>query len=248
MYKNNHNMFKSPKYQCTSCNTCWQTKQTYELHISMCKIIHTANREKAIDNDYKQLTLPTKEEMFHYILHLTNKYEKLEEKVNKIHKITTSLRRKNIDEYLSTLKPPKINYFEWFKKIEITYQHLDYLFENDLKSCIKYILEGVMKERDEIPLYAFSQKPNTLYLYDNTVWRAMTTDEMNKFVSIISHRISKKYTAWVSENKDLEGYEEKQMIYLCKANGLNCSFENRVLDIKKWIFSKVHISLKQVDF
>ena len=73
-------MNKASKFRCGDCNTTWNTKRTYALHMSMCQFIHHSARERAEDKDMNQLEMPSPVVMFHYILHLTQKYEDLEKK------------------------------------------------------------------------------------------------------------------------------------------------------------------------
>ena len=238
------------KHTCGNCHTSWNTKQTFELHKNMCNFIHTTSKERAIDDDYHKMALPSHEAMFHYILHLTNKYQQLDEKVAKLQKSTTSVRRKHIADYIATLQKPDLTYAAWLETVEVTNDHLDNLFVGNLNSCIKGVLETYMKT-ENMPIIAFYQKPNYFYLYD-VEWRLMTQDEVRKMVSVISHRVLKKYVKWAHENKHkLEGSpkaEELAMIYMSKANGLNSSIESRVLDIKKWLFARINVSLKFIDF
>jgi len=239
------------KYTCGNCQTCWNTKQTFELHKNVCNFIHTASKERAIDCDYHKLALPSQESLFHYILHLTNKYQQLDEKVSKLQKATTNMRRKHIAEYILTMQKPEQTYTEWMENIEIADHHLDNLFVGNLNSCIKSVLESYILDRENLPIIAFYQKPNYFYLYD-THWRLMTADELRRMVSVISHRIQKKYAKWAQENRSkLEGSpkeEEMAMVYMSKANGLNNSIESRVLDVKKWLFARINVSLKFIDF
>jgi len=176
---------------------------------------------------------------------LTAKYEHLEKKMAKIEKACTVSRRKNITEYLTTLRAPALSYSSWLSTITVSDAHLEKLFAGDLKICIKEILEDIL-DADDIPLYAFRQKQNTIYMYDDK-WRLMTTDEFARFVSIISHRVVKKYTGWALAHKDEfetdQKSQDKAMHYMSKAHGLDCSVESRTNYIKKWIFTKINVSL-----
>jgi len=247
---NNSNTSNKMKHICGNCHTSWNTKQTFELHKNVCNFIHTSMKERSIDADYHKMAFPSQEAMFHYILHLTNKYQQLDEKVAKLQKSTTSVRRKHIGDYIASLQKPSLTYAEWLETVEVASDHLDNLFVGNLNSCIKSVLETHITA-ENMPIIAFYQKPNYFYLYD-VQWRLMTQDELRKMVSVISHRVLKKYMKWAQENKDkLEGSqkaEELAMIYMSKANGLNNSVESRVLDVKKWLFGRMNVSLKFVDF
>jgi hypothetical protein len=194
------------------------------------------------------MKLPSQDIMFQYIIHLTEKYEQLEQKILKLERSTYILKKTNINDYLKTLKYPMFSYSEWMSKIEVSEQDLEKLFEYDIKMCIKSILEDVFDS--DTPLIAFKEKQNSFYIFD-TSWRLMTTDEFSLLVRVISHRILKKYMAWANENRDyLEANPKNQelsMIYMSKANGLNCNTEQTMRDIKKWLFSKICVSNKGIE-
>lgn len=242
-------MYKmSAKYKCGSCNTSWHTKKTFDLHSSMCKLIHS--KEHEIDKEFNRMEIPSQSAMFHYILHLTNKYETLEKKIAKLQQNTTRLRRKHIAEYIETLERPKRDYKTWLQSIEITDKHLDKLFETDIQECIKQIICDTLPEYP--PICAFTQKQLTFYIYDEDKWRAMAIEEFQKFVMQISHKILRTYTKWAKEHYDElhanAKAEEQAMIKMTKANGMGRPLESRTSTIKKWLFSKLAVSLNQVDF
>lgn len=237
------------KYSCSHCTTHFPTKQTYELHQFICNIIKQ-NDDNELANNIK-VRLPSKEVMFQYLIHLTNKYQRLEEKVDRLQKTTTNLRKKHIHEYIETLQPPSQSYSIWLENVQITDENLNILFDEDLTACIKDVLDHFIQTMN-YPFYAFQQKVNILYLYDDGQWRIMTQKEIEKLVNVLSIRVLKKYMVWAENNKTNANIEddktqETSMIYLSKANGLNCPFDTRVLNIKKWLFQKINVSLNHLE-
>jgi len=192
----------------------------------------------------------TQEKLLEQLMILTAKYEHLEKKMAKIERACTSNRRKNITDYLNTMAAPSVSFQDWLSTIHVSDSDLEKLFAGDLKLCIKNMLDNRL-DADDIPLCAFRQKPNVIYIYDNK-WRIITNEEFSKFISILSHRVVKKYTSWAIANKDEFEMDQKSqdmaMFYMSKAHGLDCSIESRNNDIKKWIFLKINVSLKQIDF
>lgn len=238
------NKMSKGKYTCTMCNKHCSTKSLLDQHQTFCIFIHTSSKEQSQSN----IQIPSQEIMFQYIIHLTKKYEQLEQKISKIEKSTTNIRKKHINDYIASLKEPTLSYSQWLNKIEITQGHLDKLFSGDLKMCIKNVLEDVL--HDGVPLLAFQQKQNIIYIFD-TKWRIITNEEFSKLISIISHRILKKYMSWANDHKEqLESnskMQELSMIYMSKANGLNCNIDTCSSDIKKWLFTKISISMKNIE-
>jgi len=233
-------------HRCNNCNSRWHTKKTYDLHIAVCDLIHASAKEREIDREIK---LPSQLAMFQYIIHLTNKCEDLEKKVAKIHSSTTTLRRKHIDEYLKNIQPPNMSYSEWLSSIEVSDDHLQIVFDNDLETCIKQILSPLLSD---IPIRAFTQKAGAFYIYHETEWRQMTADEFTSFVTSISRKVLRTYTKWSKDNYEKmhsnAKMEELCMLYMKKVNGMDKNANARMAAIKKWLFSKIAVSLNHVDF
>ena len=233
-------------HRCNNCNTKYNTKKTYDLHASMCDLIHSSTKERDIDRD---IQMPSQLAMFQYIIHLTNKYEELEKKLAKIQSSTTTLRRKHIHEYLKNISPPKMEFSQWLAEIEVTYDHLQIVFDKNLEECIKEILSPFLSE---LPIRAFVQNKTVFYMYDQNDWRQMTAEEMNSFVTSISRKVLRTYTRWSKENYDdmhsTIKMQELGMLYMSKINGMDKSADARISTIKKWLFSKIAVSLNNVDF
>ena len=233
-------------HRCNNCSSKWHTKKMYDLHRSMCDLVHQSEKERIID---REIEIPSQAAMFQYIVYLSNKCNDLEKKVAKIQSSTTRLRRKHIDEYLKNISPPKIGYSDWLSSIEVNYSQLQIVFDRDLEECIRQILSPLLSE---IPIRAFIQKTCTFYIYDETEWRIMTADEFTSFVTSISRRILKTYTKWARENYEemhsTTKMQELGMLYMKKVNGMDKSSHSRISAIKKWLFANIAVSLNNVDF
>lgn len=237
MYKMSH------IHRCNNCNTRCNTKRTYELHVSMCDFIH---QRREIDTE---IHMPSQQAMFQYMIDLTNKCKELEKKVAKIQSSTTRFRRKHIDEYLKNIPPPKMEFSDWLSEIEVTYDHLKIVFDQNLEECIKEILSPFLSD---LPIRAFIQNQTVFYIYHQDDWRQMTGEEMSSFITSISRKVLKTYTKWSKDNYDHmhsnTKMQELGMLYMKKVNGMDKSADTRISTIKKWLFSKIAISLNNIDF
>jgi hypothetical protein len=240
-----YNKMSNSKYCCKQCNKNYSKKTLLDQHQPFCVFIHTSAKE----HENNSVVLPSQEIMFQYIVHLTKKVEHLEEKLSRIEKSSTISKKTHINDYLKTIKAPLYTYSEWLSQIEVTDEDLEKLFEYDIKICIKSVLSDVIDS--DMPFMAFQEKQNAIYIFD-TKWRPMTTEEFSRLVSVLSHRILKKYMSWANEHREeLESNPKSQelaMSYMSKANGLNCSLEQTSSDIKKWIFTKISTSNKALEY
>jgi len=250
-------MKRFDKYNCTHCLSNLQTKKEFDRHTSICKFIHTSKREHDIDQRFLE-KLPSPIVMFQYIVDLSENIEKIKEEIIKLKKNNYQQRKKTVSEYLEYhVNIPK-TYTEWFQEIVVTDAHLNIMFENDLRECLKQmIIDTIENMSEKLPICSFSQKSSTIYIFEqipdttSKKWRVMTSDEIKKFVLILSQRVLRKYSQWQNENREKiandETFREKQMIYMQKVNGGHTSIETRISEIKRILVSNVQISLKNVD-
>lgn len=76
-------------YKCKQCNNKYSNKSLLQQHEPICIFLHSSSSNE------KSLQIPSQEIMFQYIIHLTKKYEKLEEKMKNIERIT-NYKKKNV--------------------------------------------------------------------------------------------------------------------------------------------------------
>jgi len=229
-----------------------KSKDNFEYHKKLCKYMRKSSEEQQIGNYYSDTKIhPSYEAMAQYIFHLTKKYEDLEQKFTKLQQSVITTRRKSIQEYLDELPDPTETFQKWVKSIEITDKTVE-SFKNscDIKHTIQLQLESSLFDaNDDKPLLAFSQRQNTLFLYDNTKkdntkeWRTMTTEEFQNFIEKIRRKISIKFSIYMRE-QDTSNYqdEEKRASY---TKNLNSIKPNSISELKKWLYSKISVSLKQ---
>ena len=185
MYEEDMRVSSEP-LKCPHCRTTFPTKTILKHHTGICNFIHTSAYEHSIDRYYNPLEVPSPESMVHYLIHLTTKYQELEQRFTKLQASIITTRRKTIQEYLEQLSPPEKTFAEWSNSLEITQSALETVFQNDLKSGIQQVLDI---PRENIPIRAFSQKPNIFYLYDTEAeWRQMSADEFTSFINKIERK------------------------------------------------------------
>jgi len=244
MYEEEMRVSSDP-LKCQHCRTAFPTKSILKHHTGICQFIHTSAYDHSIDRYYNQLEIPTQESMVHYLFHLTTKYQELEQKFAKLQASIITTRRKTIQEYLEQLAPPTQTFVEWSTSLEITQEALETVFRNDLKSGIQQVLDIPLSN---LPIRAFSQKPNIFYLFDTEAeWRQMSADEFVKFVNKIERKLQRKYEEWAQEHRQENHVSEKAqneaMSKMAKVHGFH--ERPRAPFIKKWLYTQMAVSIKQ---
>lgn len=242
-----------PSYKCELCMTEKKTKQAYNRHISICKFVNVSAKEN-IKRDFSEKE-PSLSEMFQIVIKICEENERLKKRIESLEKNNIQIRRKTIDEYLCANSTNIVPYSMWLKGIVISDNNLNLLFSTNLVECLKNVLEESIDSMtlSNLPLKSFSQKANIFYIFEDGKWRVQTSEEFKHLVSALSHRILRKYLDWKNENQREdqplnEKAQEMNILYMNKVNGFGKTFESRVSEVRKWIFGKIQISLKNVDF
>jgi hypothetical protein len=178
-------------------------------------------------------------------------------------------------EYLSD-KIPANTMVEWARNFAIEQKHLETVFDYDLTEGMKaYIKQNCNQSTASIltstsskplfPICSFSQKQNTLYVYDTIQtddksvvtptlekkWRIMSNSDIAKFVAILQNRFLKAYMSWQKTkldeiNNDNET-KEKHIIYSMKINGGLKNEERRCNEIKRTLYDVMKVIVQNVE-
>jgi hypothetical protein len=203
---NTQTPIKMPGFQCKYCFQKWQKLENMEKHAIMCGFWHRSS--KIHEDDYD--TTPTISELFKVVKEFAYKCDKLQKRVDQLENRNNNQQKKQILEYLQE-HPAPIPAIELFRTFTISREHLETVFENDLTAGIKACIKTYIQKHTSFPICAFTQKPNTLYVYDsvpNTVvsdscdnkWHIITTAELDKLISILSFKFLQAFVVWKKEN------------------------------------------------
>lgn len=243
-------------FVCSICLTQKHTKSAFNEHFAWCSRIHTSNKENIAEIDAHEKPLSI-QQLSILIRQLACENDVLKKEISKLKQNGNIQRRRMIDEWLEMdINRPSHTYSEWLKTIIAKREYVLIAMKSDLRDGIKACLENAFTEK--MPIRAFTQKPNTLYIYDimeegsKPKWRIISTIEMNKMILILSHRFLNEYMNWEDENADEiendESLKKKQIDYLTNVNGGKITMDTRINDIKRWIFMKIQENIKNVEY
>lgn len=200
----NHPHFIMNGFQCKYCFQKWKKKETMEKHIIMCGFWHKSSQIQEDDYD----STPTVSELYKLLKEFAYKCDKLQHRVDKLENRQNVRQKKQILEYLTDDVPPT-SAIDFIRTFTITQSHLDTVFELDLtagmKACIK---SNMHSPSNTLPIRAFAQKPNTLYIYNTpdsedhllsqkaVRWSIMTNAELDRIISILSFKFLQAFMLW----------------------------------------------------
>ena len=195
-------------FQCKYCFRKWHKKEHMEKHNVMCGFWHRSSQIQEDDYD----VTPTVTELFKLVKEFAYKCDKLQKRVDQLENRNNNQQKRNILHYLND-HPASFPAIDFIRTFHISDIHLETVFECDLtdgiKACIK---THFVSQLDRLPIRAFSQKPNTLYVYDTITattpdtsiiqptWHVMTNAELDKLISVISLKFLQAFIAWKKQH------------------------------------------------
>jgi hypothetical protein len=260
-------------FQCKYCFNKWQKKEHMEKHAIMCGFWHRSSQIREDDYD----TTPTITELFKVVKEFAYKCDKLQKRVDQLENKHNNRQKKQIVDYLQD-HLPSTTAIDFIRTFCISNAHLETVFECDLtagiKSCIKTHIDPTMQ--DQLPIRAFIQKPNTLYVYDaiSTTttdniaphWHIMTNAELDKLISVLSLKFLQAFISWKKRNEltigtvsydiseDItaneyavnEQIKQQYQTYMIKINGQRINEDKRRNEIRQLLYSYLQKSLPTV--
>ncbi len=249
---------------CENCGKEYKRKINYDKHFVLCEIIYRAKtRNKKIDKETEEINsvLPSQKQMYEMLLELALKYNKLEEKMELMSKWVDKTKKKiNILDWLnngSNLKP-EIAFDNLSDNIIILDTDLDILFNSNFYDMLNevFIRNIYNKNENEIPIFSFIQKINTIYVYtkdtnsEEFVWIELSRDKLIYFLNKVHFKIVKSLIEWNKKNIDKINSSEQMAEMYTKAKiklmGTDFKHEQTLSKIKLSIYNKIKKDMKSL--
>jgi uncharacterized protein YeeX (DUF496 family) len=210
----------------------------------MCSMIHRSGDE----ND----RLPTYSELVTLVGLLVMKNNKLEEKVDGLQKWVEKSRKKvNVLDWLNSNVKPSMTFLQFLQSIVLNENHITYLNENNMIKTMTHIFEEYFKPENGLPIYAFAEKQNVFYLFDEErgVWSEMTKDNIISIMYYIDRQVQMEITKWYDANSEKIKHVDKwgQMFnkLVGKANALSYRDDATLGKLKGVMFQLLKCEVKK---
>lgn len=256
-------------YTCTLCNKSFNTKQMFDKHDAYCKFTHSAMTHKKTEQEYtERLTEKQKTKLILDLLYKQQEQGKVIAHMQKQIQNLTTRQRISMGKWLSKTKNPSKSLFEWIESIPVTQTHLEKIFVNDLlygvTESIKEEIAAYKFQNKQMPIYAFTQKNKTVYIYDCPIktapqrldakpiptWYIITTEHLKKMFSILSRKFEMQYQQWQEQHSALinnsDEWKEKDMVYTRKVMGMMDNENTRNCKLKQWLYTQIHLPFQEI--
>jgi hypothetical protein len=213
----------------------------------------------------QSVIMPSQHVLLQCILELSKKCDRLETKLQNLHLAEYRAKRRTVEEYLKMLPIPNAAFHDWIRQIELTRTDLEFIFEHTMKDGITNVLETRLeKTTGTPPIQCFYERPNTIYVYDETAqepatattatpsivgtWRSLKAEEFRKIVLQWMQRLMKLYLEWKEQNAMMiernEQMGQMALVYMQKINGGN--LESHLRLIKKTLYDNIKQKLSKL--
>lgn len=226
------------KYCCNFCDKKFHYNEFYENHRVACEFF-SQNRKQNTHQTECQENLPSQDEMFKLLQHLSLKCQTLSEEVDKLKKISLTTVKKTTENKLLNLKP-SVTFESWFKSLRANHDCItEVLIMNLTDGIIKCVKQLIDDENSTLPIQSFQDKPGVLYIYeeDNETqlckWVVCTNDKIQHMVDLTRHEIVKFYCGWKETQPVVD--TDTEMHNLCKISGLKINNNKQTHEFKNWL-------------
>jgi hypothetical protein len=267
-YQNNYNNTKTTNQSVQSfqlyCHYCakgYKTRNRLEKHVTLCEIIYksknTKNTKKNENNDDEDDDeLPSQRRLYQMLIELSQKYNRLEEKVDKMNKWVTKEKKKiNVIEWLNeNVKPNDMFVFETYhEKLKMEEEDIQQLFQTSFYEVFHKLVSNAIEnvEVKQRTFFSFQQKPNQIYIYQQEGgWQVASREKLTQFINRCHRKVTKALSEWKKLNTQKINGDDKYAIQYDKTLSKLMSLEwkndatwNKSKNILHTIFS---IDMKQV--
>lgn len=256
----NLNLIKQPAICCIYCGKSYKKRNFLDKHLILCEFYNKSKNNKLNTQDD---FIPSQQIMYNLILELALKCKKLENKVHEMGKYIHKKHKKiDILEYLNDIHStsvPICKFENITENIKIESCDIEFLFINDFFQTINHILVKYFENKPLLPIIAFNEKKNTLYIYTkNNInnsyhWTIMPKEHLIRFLNIIQLKISKSFSEWRKNNiqllDDKDNNSDKKIILLDKTYSklMEPDFKNETT-YNKYYNNIYHIIKKELQY
>lgn len=240
-------------YECHHCNRPYISKTSFDKHVRVCEILSASTERKPDDS----APIPTVRELYDIIKTLTIKYDMLESKIDRMQNwVTTNKKKLNVADWLNTNNSLTTNFYDWLRQLEFTSSDMELVFRYNYCEGIRFIIQRIFISEEEqeqsgnkIPIKAFEQRDNTIFIYNEDEWTIMTPEQFEVFFKTINKGLILQFKAWQDANRERlceTGFTETYAENAKKIFGGELTLEQQYTKIKRVLYNHIKINIKSL--
>jgi hypothetical protein len=262
---------KIKMFNCHYCKKEYTRKSAHKRHTILCELIHakqlnskaSLKREEKCEEE-ETTSIPTLTTLYHIVQELALENKMMREEISELHKhLTKGLKKVNILEWLNTdpnQQPLTKTFKEFMKTINVTQNAVHILMNDTALQTITHIIQENFLFNMEFPIKAFSQKANSMYIYNNsspstttTSWKKLQPEEFILLLKHIHSKILSQLCEWYNKNKTeiLKGEKLSDIYDKTLHKLMSIDFESSptlVSKIRTHLYNLIKTDLKSVEY
>ena len=239
------------KYSCPHCMRKYVVKTYFDRHVSACQLVHQTKKERAQDIEAHADT-PDQRQLYEMVLALAAKNKELEDKISDLEK-WANIRKKrlHVKDWLDENYKDVVTFNSLINELRITKDHYELICEYDYIEGITMILKQIfpLENEADLPLKAFDQKDNVLFIKQKDGWETMDPSTLNQVIAIIAKKAMNHFVQWQEDNKHKTEQDKYQDLYLDKLQkilGNNFKKDQIFTRIRRNMYKYLKMNLKNV--
>lgn len=252
------NKIKQPAQCCIYCGKSYTKRANLDKHVIICELLHSKKKSPSSEDEEDEEPMPSQRKLFHMLIELGQKYNKLEEKVEELNKWVVKKKKKiNILEWLNANNNPNILFDSIIDKIVVNEDDIKKLLDNSFYDVLNDIFSRTIYRNEngnENPIFAFEQKTNVFYVYelidDNKMWIELSNKSLIKFLNKVNTKILKAFyefkTEKMQEIRASDKYSIKCDNTMVKIMSFETNKESILSKVKSMMFAKMKKDMKSL--
>jgi hypothetical protein len=251
---------KVKKYRCDNCLKYYESKIFYERHRNTCEILSKTQKERNLDYEICQ-DIPSNKQLFELVKTLLIEQSTMKKEIEKLKRYqNTQIKKIDVFDYLNNKIKPTIIYSEWIKSLVFTNDDLQFLLEETYVNTMNMYLENLFANIDEesnLPIRAFTEKQNILYIYDyceeeenelepKLMWIKLNEDHWKAFMKQISKKVFDKFKEWQDDNEDRFEEESFSIKYHTNVKKIMSNIGLPMINLQKKVFNLIKLDFKNI--
>jgi hypothetical protein len=248
------NKIKQPAQCCIHCGKSYKKRINLDNHVIICELLHNRRNTSLVIEDDEE-PLPSQRKLFHMLIELGQKYNKLEEKVEELNKWVIKKKKKiKILEWLNDNYTPNILFDSLIDKISVNEDDIKNLFENPFNDVLNDIFSRTIYNfnEEENPMFAFVQKSNVFYVYElvdnKKTWVELSKEKLIKFLNKVHTKVLKAFCDFKKENiaeiRASDNYSIKCDKTMVKIMSVEFKQESILSKVRSMMFAKMKTDVK----
>jgi len=211
------NLIKQPGQCCVNCGKSYKKRENLTKHVVICDLLKICKKKRLnVEDEEVELeldNLPPVRKMYHMLIELGCKYNKLEEQMTEMSKWVSKKKKKiNVIHWLNANVAPNMvfdNFIVW--NFTINENDIEMILGNSFYHTINYIFSKTLYTMEDLPVFAFAQKTNAFYIFQggNIGWVELSKENMVKWFNKMHMKFVNAFYSWMKVKTTLDSSDNK---------------------------------------